>query len=105
MEAFIPAATLAAMVLFIKFPVIMLRVFVLTPIGIPLRKTLPVMRVSLVPRIPPLSIPVIRPDDVGRGIGVIRGPAIVIAEKVIEDPIQKPIPVVIGPRCIRPDPR
>ncbi len=87
MKALIPTATLATMVLIIKFLVVMLSILVSAPIGILLGKTLPVMRILLIPRIPPRSIPVIRSDDIRRSIGVIRGPAIVIAEKVIEDPI------------------
>jgi hypothetical protein len=105
MESLIPTLTLATMVLIIKILAITLPMLMFAPIGIPLRKILPVIRIALIPGIPPGSIPVIRSDDIGGSIGVIRGPSIVIAEKVIEDPIQKPITVVIDPRCIRPNPR
>jgi hypothetical protein len=105
MEALIPTATLVTMVLIVKILVITLSVLVSAPIGIPLSKTLPVKRILLIPRIPPRRVPVIGSYDVGRRIGVIRGPSIVIAEKVIEDSIHKPITVVIDPRCIRPNPR
>jgi hypothetical protein len=103
--ASIPTVTMATMVLIIKILVITPSILVGAPIGILLSKTLPVMRILLIPRIPPRSIPVIRSYDIDRSIGVIRSPSIVIAEKVIKDSIQKPIAVVIGPRCIRPNPR
>jgi hypothetical protein len=93
------------MVLSIKILVITLIVVVFAPIGILSLKILPVMRISLIPRIPPRLIPVIGSYNIGRRISVIRGPSILIAEKVLEDSIQKPISVVIDPRCIRPNPR
>jgi hypothetical protein len=96
---------MTAMVLIIKILVITPTMLVGAPIGIALSKTLPVMRILLIPRIPPWSIPVIRSDDIGRSIGIIRGPSVVITEKVIQNSIQKPITVVMDPRCIRTDPR
>jgi hypothetical protein len=104
MKSFMPAFAMAMVVFLIKFPVIVMAAPVPVPIGIMLVKTLPVMRMALIPRIPPGSIPVFWSHDKGGRISVIRGPPVPLAEKVIQDPVQKPIPVVINPRRIRPDP-
>src|SRR5208337_383386 len=104
LESFLPPSTLATMVLFIKILVITLTFSVSAPIGIRLLKLLIVLRISLIPRKPPRSIPVTGSDDISGSISVIWGPSVSGAEKVIEDAIQKPIAIVIDPRRIRPDP-
>jgi hypothetical protein len=93
------------MVRFIETLVIMLTFPVSAPVGIRPLKILPVMRVVLIPGIPPRLIPVRGSFNIGGRIGVIRGPAVLRAEKVIQQSIYKPITVVIDPRRIRPDPR
>ncbi len=105
LESFLPPTALATMVLFIELPPITLTSSVLAPIGILSTKTLPVMRISLVPRIPPRGIPGFWSYDIGGSISVIRAPSVLRAEKVIQDAIQKPVAVVIDPRRIRPHPR
>ena len=84
MESLIPTSPLAAMVLIIKILVIMLTNVMSAPIGILLFKSLPVMRIALIPRIPLRRIPVIGSDNIGGRISVIRGPAILIAEELIQ---------------------
>ncbi len=104
LESFLPPSTLATMVLFIKILVITLTFPVSLPIGIRLLKLLIVLRISLIPRQPPRSIPVTGSDDISGSISVIWGPSIAGAVIVIQDAIQKPIAVVIDPRRIGPDP-
>ncbi len=104
LESFLPPCTLATLVLFIKILVITLTFPVSLPIGIRLLKLLIVLRISLIPRQPPRSIPVTGSDDISGSISVIWGPSIAGAVIVIQDAIQKPIAVVIDPRRIRPDP-
>ena len=82
-----PTSALAMVVLLIKFPVIMATIFVAAPIGIMSLETFPVVRISLIPVIPLRSVPGIGPDDIGGSIGVIRGPAVPGAEKVIQHAI------------------
>jgi hypothetical protein len=84
MESLIPTSPLAAMVLIIKFLVITLTNAMSAPIGIPLFKILPVMRIALIPRIPLRRIPVIGPDNIGGRVRVIRGPAILFAEELLQ---------------------
>jgi hypothetical protein len=84
LESLMPTSPLAAMVLIIKILVITLADAMSAPIGILLFKTLPVVRVSLIPRIPLRRIPVIGPDNIGGRISVIRGPSILIAEELIQ---------------------
>ena len=86
-EAFMPISPVATMVLIEKLLVITLTNAMAAPIGIPLFKILPVMRVVFIPDIPLRLIPLIGPDNIGRRISVIGGPAILIAEKVIQDSI------------------
>jgi hypothetical protein len=62
-KPFVPTGAMAAMVLMIKNLVITVTKPVVDPVGILSMKTCPVMRVSLIPRIPPGRIPVIRSDD------------------------------------------
>jgi hypothetical protein len=100
-----PTSPLAAMVLIIKILVIILTNAMSAPIGIPLFKILPVMRIALVPRIPLRRIPGLWSDNIGGRVSVIWGPAILIAEILMQYSIQKPITLVIGPRRIIPDPR
>lgn len=87
LEAFIPTFPVAAMVLIVKTPVIMPAITVTAPIGILLLKGVPVMRIFLIPRIPLRLIPLIGPDNMGGRISVIRAPAILIAEKMIQHSI------------------
>ena len=98
LEAFLPTIALATMVLIVKILVIMSTITVVAPVGILLMKGLPVMRILLIPRIPLRLIPLIGPDNIGGRISVIRGPAILIAEELIEYSIQKPVTLVIDPR-------
>jgi hypothetical protein len=84
MEAFMPTSPLATMVAVIKIPVITLALVVSGPIGILSPEIIPVIRIALIPGIPPRSVPVIGSDNIGRRIGVIRAPAILIAEKIIQ---------------------
>jgi hypothetical protein len=104
-EAFLPTGALAIIVLIIKNLVITLTIMVATPVGILAMKIHPIIRVFLVPRVPPGCIPVIRSDDVGRWISVIGIPAILRAKKVIENAMQKPIAVVKDLWRIGPNPR
>jgi hypothetical protein len=82
-----PASALASMILVIKILVIMVTGAVAAPIGIPLLKILPVMRIALIPRIPLRRIPDLGSDNIGGRISVIRGPAILIAEVLIQQSI------------------
>jgi hypothetical protein len=75
------------MVLFIKILVIMVTGAVAAPIGISLLKILPVMRIALIPRIPLRRIPDLGSDNISGRISVIRGPAILIAEVLIQQSI------------------
>ena len=100
-----PTSPVAPMVLIIKILVIMLTNAMSAPIGVLLIKILPVMRIALIPRIPLRRIPVIGSGNIGGRISVIRGPPILIAEKIMQYSIQKPITLVKGPRRIIPDPR
>jgi hypothetical protein len=93
------------MVLLIKILLITLTFPVSTPIRILPLKTLPVLRLPLIPRQPSRLIPVIGSDNIGGRIGVIGGPTVLRAEKIIQQSIQKPIAVVIDPWCIGSDPR
>jgi hypothetical protein len=104
-ESLIPAFTLATMVSIIKILVIMLTGLMFAPIGILPLKILPVMRILLIPGIPPWRIPVIGSYNIGGGISVIGCPSICIAEIVIQHSIQKPITVIKGPWRIGPNPR
>ena len=82
MESLIPTFPLAPMVRIIKILVITLTNAMSAPIGILLFKSLPVMRIVLIPRIPPRLIPGIGSDNIDGRISVIRGPAILIAEEI-----------------------
>ena len=84
MGSLLPAFPLAAMVFIIKILVICLADAMSAPIGILLFKIPPVLRIALIPRIPLGRIPVIGSDDIGGRISVIRGPAILIAEKMLQ---------------------
>jgi hypothetical protein len=104
LESFLPPSTLATIVLFIKILVITLTLSMSLPIGIRLLKLLIVLRISLIPRKPPRSIPVTGSVDIIGSISVIWGPSVSGAVIVIQDAIQKPITVEIDPRRISPDP-
>ena len=84
MESLMPTFPLATMVFIIKILVITLTNAMSAPIGILLFKILPVMRIALIPRIPLRRIPVIGSDNIGGRISVIRGPAILIAEELLQ---------------------
>jgi hypothetical protein len=91
-------------VLVIEPPVIMITHVVIVPVMIVAVEIFPVTGMRHVPGIPRGPIPVLRPDNIGAGIGVIGGPAVLLAEKVIKDTVQKPVSVVIDPRGVRPHP-
>ncbi len=104
LESFLPLASLAMMVLPKKLLTITLTLPVFTPIRILPLKTLPVLRLSLIPRHPSRSIPGSGSDNIGGIISVIWGPTVIRAVKIVQDAIQKPITVEIDPRRIRPHP-
>jgi hypothetical protein len=83
-ESFLPPSPLATMVHFIETLVITLTFSVSGPIGILSPEILPVMRVSLIPRIPLRPIPVIGSDNIGGRIRVIRSPSVLRSEKIIQ---------------------
>jgi hypothetical protein len=84
LEAFMPTFPVTAMVFIIKILVITLTNVMAAPIGILVFKILPVMRMALIPRIPFWRIPDIGSDNIGGRISVIGGPAILLAEKLIQ---------------------
>lgn len=84
LESLMPTYPLAMMVLIIKLLVITLTNTMAAPIGILLFKTLPVMGIAFIPGIPLRRVPGRRSHDIDRRISIIRGPAIFIAEKVIQ---------------------
>ena len=100
-----PTLALAMMVLIIKFLIVTATMVVSVPIGITSVEIFPVVRMSLIPDIPFGSVPVSGPDDIGGSVGIIRGPPVSGAEKVVQDSIQKPVAVVIDPGRIGPNPR
>ena len=105
MKSFMPTFALAVMVPVIKIFVIAVTILVTAPIGILAMKIIPVIRMFLIPGVPPRSVPVIRPGNISRSVSVIRGPPIFRAEKVIQDAMREPITVVKDPRGISPHPR
>ena len=105
LESLMPTSPLAMMVLIIKLLIITLTDAMAAPIGILLFKTLPVMRIAFIPGIPLRRIPGRGSGDIDRRISVIRGPAIFIAEKVIQYSMGKPVTLVKDPWRIRPHPR
>ena len=105
MVSFLPPRTLAAMMRFIETLVILLTFPVCAPVGILPLEISPVIGVALIPRLPPWLIPIIGSFNIGGRIRVIRGPAVLGTEKVIQQSLYKPVTVVIDPRRIRPDPR
>ncbi len=104
LESFLPPTALATMVLLIKFLIIMLALPVFMPIRIPPMKTLPVLRLHLIPRKPSRTIPGFGSVNIAGIISVIWGPTVIRTVKIVQDTIQKPITVVIDPRRIRPHP-
>jgi len=72
---------------FIEILAIMAALVVPPPVGIVTMKIFPVNRVGSIPAGPSGGIPVTGPGYIGAWIGVIRGPTIFIAEKVIQDAI------------------
>ena len=85
-ESLIPTCTLAAMVPVVKILVIPLASLVSAPIGILSLKSLPVPRMPLIPVMPPRFIPGNGSDNIGGRISVIRRPAILRPEKIIQHP-------------------
>jgi hypothetical protein len=88
----------------IKILVITLTIMVVTPIRVSLRKGLHVLRMLLIPGIPPRLIPVSRSDNIGGRISIIRSPSILVAVKIIQQSIIKPISLIKNPRCVGPNP-
>jgi hypothetical protein len=74
------------------------------PIGVSVMKIVPVPGMGPIPGIPFRSIPDVGSDDIGGGIRVIGGPAILGAVKVLQDAVQEPVTPVINPGRIGPDP-
>ncbi len=83
LESFLPPTALAAMVLLKKLLTIMLTLPVFTPIRILPMKTLPVLRLSLIPRQPCRSIPFQGSVNIAGRISVIRGPTVIRAVKIV----------------------
>ena len=83
----LPARALAVMVPVIKGLIIMVADPVVAPIGVVVVKMFPIDRMGLIPGVPSRSVPMSGPDNIGRRIGIIRGPAILWAKKVIQDAI------------------
>ena len=92
MESALPTFPLATMVLIIEILVITLADAMSVPIGVLLFKSLPVMRVALIPRIPLRRIPDLGPDNVGGRIGVIRRPAILRPKLLYSNPFKNQSP-------------
>jgi hypothetical protein len=86
-ESSMPTFPLAMMVLIIEILVITLTNAMSAPIRVLLFQSLPVMRMVLIPRMPMRGIPYLGSDDIGGRISVIRGPAILIAEKLIQQSV------------------
>ena len=105
MVSLLPPSSLAAMVRFIETLVILLTFPVCAPVGILPLESLPVTGVPLIPRLPLRLIPVRGSFNIAGRIRVIRGPAVLGPEKIIQQSLYKPVTVVIDPRRIRPDPR
>jgi hypothetical protein len=78
---------MAAMVFIIEILVITLAGMMFAPIGVPLFKSPPVMRMLLIPRMPMGRVPDLGPDNIGGRVSVIRGPAILIAEILVQQSI------------------
>jgi len=103
MGSLVPTSPLATMVPIIKILVIVLTNLVSAPFRMLSLKIIPVLRMSLIPRIPPRRIPVIGSYNIDLRICVIRGKSNSRAEKVLQDSIQKPITFVKGPGRIIPN--
>ena len=71
------------MVLLKKFLIITLTLLVSTPVRILPLKTLPVLRLSLIPRQPSRCIPGFGSDNIAGRISVIRGPTIIRAVIIV----------------------
>ncbi len=83
LESFLPLASLAMMMLLKKLLTITLALPVSTPIRILPLKTLPVLRLSLIPCQPSRSIPGLGPDNIAGSISVIWGPTVFRAVKIV----------------------
>ncbi len=86
-EAFLPAASLATVVLFIEIQVITLTFSMSDPIGIGTLKICVVTRVSLIPHMPLRLIPGVGSDNVDGRIRIIWRPSVLRAEKVIQQAV------------------
>ncbi len=102
LEASIPTSPLAAIVAIVKILVIVAAHLVIAPLRILALEIIPVLRMGLIPGIPPRRIPVPGSDDIDLRIGVVRGESNFRAEKVVENPIYKPVALVKGPGRIIP---
>jgi len=87
LESFLPPAALAMMVFLKKFFVISLTLPVFTPIRILPMETLPVLRLSLIPRQPSRSIPCSGSDNIVGSISIIWAPTVIRAVKIVKDAI------------------
>ena len=87
MEAFLPPGALAGMIPVIEILVIMLTIMVGAPIGVSLRKSLHILRMLLIPVIPPRLIPVSRSHNISGRISIIRRPSIAIAVIIIQQAV------------------
>jgi hypothetical protein len=87
MVPFMPPGAIAMMVFLIEPPVITVTPVVIAPIGVGSMEIVPIIGTSRIPGVPLGGIPGRGSDDIGGSIGVIRGPAISGAEKVVEDAV------------------
>jgi hypothetical protein len=100
----IPTSALAMIMLIIKPLIVTAALVVAAVIGIIVVEIFPVVGVSLIPGIPIRTVPLTGPDDIGGSVGIIWGPPVLGAEKVVQHPIQKPVAIVIDPGRIRSHP-
>ena len=84
MESLVPTSPLAAMVGIIKILVIMLTSTMPAVIGILLFESPHVLRILLIPDLPPRRIPGSGSDNISDRIRVIRGPPILRAEVIVQ---------------------
>ena len=100
----LPPAALTVIVLLIKRPAVAVPLPVFPPVGIALQKCTVETGICMIPGQPHRSVPASGPDDIGRPISVIGRPSVFGPEKVVQDAVKEPVPVVIDPGCVRPDP-
>ncbi len=85
--AMVPAARRAVMVLLIEALVVALPDAVGAPVRVLPPEAVPVNRVPLIPCLPLGHVPLRRSDYVSRRVGIIRAPAVLGTEKVIQDAV------------------